>query len=81
LGRTVVMSGKVVLTQGLNVMRGTRLVVNLNTGEAKLTGDGGVTGTGGRVEGIFVPAKAQNTKPKAPISPAPAQTPANPGPN
>jgi lipopolysaccharide export system protein LptA len=81
LGRTVVMSGKVVLTQGLNVMRGTRLVINLNSGEAKLTGDGGVTGTGGRVEGIFVPAKSQNPKPKAPISPAPTQTPANPGPN
>ena len=58
--RTVVMTGKVVLTQGQNVMRGARLLVNLGSGEAKLTADPAVTGTG-RVEGLFVPAK---NKPK-----------------
>ncbi|MBI1213390.1 MAG: lipopolysaccharide transport periplasmic protein LptA [Alphaproteobacteria bacterium] len=53
--RLVTLTGKVVLTNGQNVMRGTRLVVNLASGQANLTSNG-------RVEGLFVPAKA----PKAP---------------
>lgn len=74
--RSVVMTGRVVLSQGQNVMRGSRLAVNLGTGEAKLTSDTSVTSSG-RVEGLFVPAKKQD-KPKAPATPAatPATTPA-----
>jgi lipopolysaccharide export system protein LptA len=53
--RVVTMTGKVVLTNGPNVMRGTMLVVNLASGHANLTSNG-------RVEGLFVPSKA----PKAP---------------
>jgi lipopolysaccharide export system protein LptA len=52
--REVRMSGKVLLVQGLNTLRGTSLVINLATGRAALTGQGGATG---RVEGIFVPTK------------------------
>lgn len=53
--RIVTMTGKVVLTNGQNVMRGSSLVVNLASGQANLTSNG-------RVEGLFVPSKA----PKAP---------------
>jgi lipopolysaccharide export system protein LptA len=51
--RVVTMGGKVILAQGLNIMRGSSLVINLATGRAELTG----AGQGGRVEGVFVPAK------------------------
>ena len=53
--RIVTLTGKVVLTNGQNVMRGSQLVVNLASGQANLTSNG-------RVEGLFVPSKA----PKAP---------------
>jgi lipopolysaccharide export system protein LptA len=68
------MTGKVVLSQGQNVMRGSRLVVNLATGQAQLTSTPGVTGSG-RVEGLFVPAKKSAPKPAAP---KPAAEPATP---
>ena len=75
-GRMVTMTGKVVLSQGQNVMRGSRLVVNLGTGQAQLTSAPGVTGSG-RVEGLFVPAKKPTQKPaaKPAATPAPAATP------
>lgn len=44
--------GDVVLTQGDNVLRGSRLVVDLNTGRSRL--ESGTAG-GGRVQGSFVP--------------------------
>jgi lipopolysaccharide export system protein LptA len=53
--RIVTLTGKVVLTNGQNVMRGSQLVVNLASGKANLTSNG-------RVEGLFVPSKV----PKAP---------------
>ena len=53
--REVRMGGKVVLVQGKNILRGTSLVINLATGRAALTGQGG---TSGRVEGVFVPTRA-----------------------
>lgn len=54
--RVVTLTGKVVLTNGQNVMRGSSLIVNLASGQANLTSPTG------RVEGLFVPTKA----PKAP---------------
>ena len=51
--RVVTMGGKVTLSQGLNVLRGSSLVINLATGRAELTG----AGQGGRVEGVFTPTK------------------------
>ena len=50
--RIVTLTGKVVLTNGQNVMRGTTLVVNLASGQANLPSPTG------RVEGLFVPTKA-----------------------
>ena len=56
--RTVVMTGKVVLKKGKDVMRGVQLTVNLATGQAVL--GGGVKGQTGaqnnsRVQAIFTP--------------------------
>jgi len=57
VARTVTMTGKVVLTRQKDVMRGSQLTVNLETGVATL-GSGAKapgTGNGGRVQGIFTP--------------------------
>lgn len=64
--RTVTLNGHVVLTKDKNVMRGTSLVINLDTGEATLAAKGA---QGGRVQGLFTPptkspSKNPNTKPK-----------------
>jgi lipopolysaccharide export system protein LptA len=53
--RVVRMGGKVILAQGPNILRGSSLVINLATGRAELTA---AAGTGGRVEGVFVPQKS-----------------------
>lgn len=53
--RLVTLTGRVILTKAKNVMRGSRLVVNLITGQAQL-GAGG--STGGRVQGLFAPPPA-----------------------
>ena len=50
--RLITLTGKVILTKAKNVMRGSKLVVNLVTGMAQL-GAGGTTG--GRVQGLFTP--------------------------
>jgi lipopolysaccharide export system protein LptA len=50
--RLITLTGKVILTKAKNVMRGSKLVVNLVTGMAQL-GSGGTTG--GRVQGLFTP--------------------------
>jgi len=50
--RTITLSGRVVLTKEKNVMRGTKLVINLATGKAEL---GAAGMPGGRVQGLFTP--------------------------
>ena len=62
---TVTMTGDVVLTQGGNVLRGTELVVNLDTGRSKLVSNEG-SGQPGRVTGLFAPGSA--SEPGAPPS-------------
>jgi len=51
---TVVLSGKVVVTKGQDVMRGERLVVNLTDGVSRMEG--------GRVEGIINPKSNSDQK-------------------
>ena len=65
---TVVLSGKVVVTKGLDVMRGERLVVNLTDGVSRMEG--------GRVEGIINPKS--NSDQKSEQKSAPGQ-PTQPG--
>ena len=61
VARTVTMTGKVVLTRQKDVMRGSQLTVNLETGVATLGGGAKAPGTtsGGRVQGIFTPQSVQ----------------------
>jgi lipopolysaccharide export system protein LptA len=60
--RLITLTGKVILTKAKNVMRGSKLVVNLVTGVAQLGAGGGTTG--GRVQGLFTPPpqSSQTTK-------------------
>ncbi len=57
VGRTIVMGDKVVLRQGQNVIRGTKLTIDLNSGRSRVSGGhGGETATGagnGRVKALF----------------------------
>lgn len=50
--RTITLSGDVLLTKGKDVMRGTMLVVDLDSGKATLSAKGMA---GGRVQGLFTP--------------------------
>jgi lipopolysaccharide export system protein LptA len=54
----VTLTGTVVLTRGDNVLRGTKLVLNLLTGTS--TVEGGAAEDGGRVRGLFVPNTPNN---------------------
>jgi lipopolysaccharide export system protein LptA len=51
----VVVTGNVVLKHGTDVMRGTRLSVNLVTGQAVLGAPGATPASNGRVKGVFTP--------------------------
>ncbi|MFZ5836072.1 MAG: LptA/OstA family protein [Pseudomonadota bacterium] len=50
----ITMGGKVVLTRGENILRGEQLVIDLETGQSRIIG---AKEQGGRVKGLFVPAK------------------------
>ena len=66
VARTVTMTGKVVLTRQKDVMRGSQLTVNLETGVATLGSGARAPGAtnGGRVQGIFTPPSSS-----APVAP------------
>jgi lipopolysaccharide export system protein LptA len=79
---TVTLTGNVVMTQGPNVLKGEKLVVDLTTGVSKVEGKNGQ----GRVQGLFLPSSGGGINmpsPTAPLSgqaqqPAPQQHPAQP---
>jgi len=52
----VTMGGQVILTKGKNVLKGTALALDLNTGRSRLTAE---PGQGGRVQGLFIPKKRE----------------------
>lgn len=52
----VVIGGNVVLSQGGNVLKGDRLVIDLKTGRSRFESDGGVANRG-RVKGLFMPGQ------------------------
>jgi lipopolysaccharide export system protein LptA len=76
---TVTLLGNVVVTQGPNVMKGDKLIVDLSTSRARM--EAGTKGSPGRVQGLFVPssmkekdAEAKKGKtPKTPPQPTPSQ--------
>jgi lipopolysaccharide export system protein LptA len=77
VARTVTMTGKVVLTRQKDVMRGSQLTVNMETGLATLGGGAKAPGTpgGGRVQGIFTPPPSSGTPPSPATPPASSATP------
>lgn len=65
----VTVGGNVVLTQGKNVLKGDRLVIDLKTGESRFENTGNAA-AGGRIRALFMPkkeggkdAKSGNAKP------------------
>lgn len=65
--KTIVITGDVVATQGQNVIAGTRLVINSDTGQATMVSDAHGRGSPGRVRMVYYP-NADTTG--APASPA-----------
>ena len=73
---TVTLSGNVLLTQGPNVLRGERLVVDLTSGVSRV--ESGKNGQG-RVQGLFMPGSAgPDFKPGGNSMPAPRPVPVRP---
>lgn len=74
---TVTLNGNVIMTQGKNVLRGDKLVVDLTTGVSRVESGSG-RNSRGRVQGLFLPSGGD----AAPAAPAPAAptTPSRPGP-
>jgi lipopolysaccharide export system protein LptA len=73
---TVTLSGNVVMTQGPNVLRGERLVVDLTSGVSRV--ESGKNGQG-RVQGLFIPGTAgPDLKPGGNSMPAPRPVPVRP---
>jgi len=73
---TVTLTGNVIMTQGKNVLRGDRLMVDLTTGVSRV--ESGKNGSG-RVQGLFVPGSAgPDLKPGGNTGQAPRPIPVRP---
>lgn len=53
----ITISGNVILTRGKNVVKGTKLIYNLNTKQSQMVGATAASGKKQRVKGVFVPEK------------------------
>jgi len=72
---TVTLTGNVVMTQGKNVLRGERLMVDLTSGVSRVeSGKGGQ----GRVQGLFLPGSAPAEMRPGGGAPPPRPSPARP---
>jgi lipopolysaccharide export system protein LptA len=58
-GNTITVTGDVVIDQDGNVIRARRLVINVDSGQATMDGQGG----SGRVRGVFNPNQASTKRP------------------
>jgi len=74
----ITLTGGVVVTQGTNVLRGDRMVVDLTTGVARVESGQSKTGERQRVEGLFNPSTTPQpaATPAKDAKPAPAPPPA-----
>jgi len=68
----ITMLGGVVLTQGKNVLRGDRLLVDMTTGVSRVESDSG------RVQGLFQSSGQNGNGPALPGAPPPAPSPGTP---
>jgi lipopolysaccharide export system protein LptA len=66
----VTVGGNVVLTQGQNVLKGDRLVINLKTGESRFENTGN-TAAGGRIRALFMPKEEGAASAAGPADAAP----------
>jgi lipopolysaccharide export system protein LptA len=57
----VTVGGNVVLTQGKNVLKGDRLVIDLKTGESRFENTGNAAVAGGRIRALFMPKEGADT--------------------
>jgi lipopolysaccharide export system protein LptA len=57
----ITVGGNVVLTQGENVLKGDRLVIDLKTGESRFE-NSGTAAAGGRIRALFMPKDARRAK-------------------
>ncbi len=57
----VTLGGNVVLTQGNNVLKGDRLIIDLKTGESRFENTGNA-GTGKRIRALFMPKEKSGSK-------------------
>ena len=57
----VTVGGNVVLTQGKNVLKGDRLVIDLKTGESRFENTGNTAVAGGRIRALFMPKEGADT--------------------
>jgi lipopolysaccharide export system protein LptA len=60
----VTVGGNVVLTQGQNVLKGDRLVIDLKTGESRFENPGN-NAAGGRIRALFIPKEDAKAKEKS----------------
>lgn len=73
--QTVTVGGNVVLSQGQNVLKGDRLVIDLKTGESRFENTGSAGTGGGRIRALFMPQQKNATSAAEPAS----ADPENPG--
>ena len=67
----VTVGGNVVLTQGENVLKGDRLVIDLKTGESRFENTGN-SAAGGRIRALFMPkGRCQESQDRAKPTPKP----------
>jgi lipopolysaccharide export system protein LptA len=68
----VTVGGNVVLSQGQNVLKGDRLVIDLKTGESRFENTGNAATGGGRIRALFMPKQGNgpgaDAKPETPAS-------------
>ncbi len=69
----VTVGGNVVLTQGKNVLKGDRLVIDLKTGESRFDNTGNNAVAGGRIRALFMPKQEAGGAAK-PEDAAPAES-------
>ena len=63
---TLTVTGDVVATQGRNVLRGTRMVFNTETGQGQMVGAASGRGKSARPRGVFYPKQQQANNAAAP---------------
>jgi lipopolysaccharide export system protein LptA len=78
--KTIVVTGNVVTTQGQNVIAGTRLVINTDTGLANMVSDEHGRGVPGRVRAVLYPNSAGSGAPASPAAKSNLRAPTPPPP-